>query len=291
MAWTPPRSHARRRLGGGGLSWPSTVLGRGENAGDDSPGGQRGRGGAWGGGAGGCPEGRGGPDEELLGAGGLGEPRARKRESVIPMGWDAPGKSGAGAWVSGGCGPADGRASRKSMACWSLEGAALRPRSRPPPPGTPPPAFAWIRWPAGGPASRRQSKGPAAIQATTRGLRCPATGRPSWWAKGAGGGGGRRSRQARPRRSAPSAPPPTCPTSRGTARAGQGSGGRRPPLGARNANGRWRRGCCGAGGPCPPPESPRTGPGPPLQGTFSATTGPIHQRTSPDHGRPIVSRV
>ena len=175
MAGTPPpRSHARRRLGGGGgLSWPTAELGRGRNTGDDSPGGQRGRGGA--GGGGGvqvvAPRGGGVPmkscsEQGVWGSWGLANGRA-----VIPMGGNAPGKSGAGAWVSGGCGPADGRDSLKSMACRSLEGAALRPRSPPPPPGTPPPAVAWIRWPAGGPASRRQSKGPVAIKARTRGPR------------------------------------------------------------------------------------------------------------------------
>ena len=162
MAWTPPpRSHARRRLGGGGgclgrllnldaaETLATTVLG-GNGAGAGLGGG----GGRWLlRGAGGVPM-KSCSEQGVRGSQGLANGRA-----VIPMGGNAPGKSGAGAWVSGGCGPADGRASLKSMAFRSLEGAALRPRSRPPPPGTPPPAFAWIRWPAGGPASRRQRKG------------------------------------------------------------------------------------------------------------------------------------
>ena len=166
--------------GGGGLSWPTAELGRGRNAGDDSPGGTGAGAGLGGGGQVVAPRGGGVPMKSCSEQGVWGSQGLANGRAVIPMGGNAPGKSGAAAWVSGGCWPADGRASLKSMACRSLEGAALRPRSRPPPPRTPPPAFAWIRWPAGGPASRRQSKGPAAIQARTRGLRCPATGRPSY---------------------------------------------------------------------------------------------------------------
>ena len=103
MAWTPPPFPRTTAAGGGGClgrvlnldaaeTLATTVLG-GNGAGAGLGGG---------GGAGGCSEGRGGPDEELLGAGGLGEPGARKREGGDPDGGECPREERRGGLGFGG---------------------------------------------------------------------------------------------------------------------------------------------------------------------------------------------
>ena len=109
MAWTPPRSHARRRLGGGGCLGRLLNLDAAETLATTVLGGNRA--GAGLGGGGGqvvAPRGGGVPMKSRSEQGVWGSQGLANGRAVIPMGGNAPGKSGAGAWVSGVAGPQTG---------------------------------------------------------------------------------------------------------------------------------------------------------------------------------------